>query len=54
MGQTQFRRGKIAETATGKMTDLISINKLDANASKFERIEVDVDLFASEDFELVA
>lgn len=52
MGQTQFRRGKIAEMATGQMPDLIGIKHIDANASKFEYFNVDVAL--NDDFAMAA
>lgn len=52
MGQTQFRRGEIAEMATGQMPDLIGIKHLDANASTFEFVEFNVDI--NEGFALAA
>lgn len=40
MGQTQFRRGEIAEKATRKMTDVISITKINAKSSKTGTVTV--------------
>ena len=43
MGMIWIRLGEIVDTATGEMTDLISIKHIDANASTFEYFTVDVD-----------
>ena len=41
MGRSWFRLGEELEKATGDMTDLISINIVIANDSKFEFYTVD-------------
>ena len=53
MGQTWFRQGEIVETATRETTDVISVKLVNANASTFEYMQVEVSL-ASDELALAA
>ena len=55
MGMIWIRLGEIVDTATGEMTDLISIKHIDAKASKFEFYKVPVSIAANDmDFAIAA